>query len=174
MARRQVVVTVLLAGIAGWITVAGPRAAHAIDAADVATLRAAIAASNANSTDDVIVLTGGSTYSMAGAGLCGKLSVAGPGTTTTITTNGGGRATLDGTGCGDVVFDLAAGAVVVLEHLVVTGGGPNSGGPGGGIRSAATLTIRDSIITGNHATSGSSGADAGPDDPLVALSLIHI
>ncbi len=72
----------------------------------------------------------------------------------------------------DRVFDVHAGAVVVLEDITVTGGrsrasslmGGARGLDGGGIRNAGTLTLRNVTLAGNVASDGtgySGNAGAG-------------
>jgi CSLREA domain-containing protein len=59
------------------------------------------------------------------------------------------------------VMTVAATATTVLENLQVTGGraGPNS--YGGGILSAAALTLFNDLVTGNRAGAGGGVANAG-------------
>jgi hypothetical protein len=85
---------------------------------------------------------------------------------------GAANVSIDATGVHDRVFDIHAGAVVVLEDLTVTGGrsrpnalmGGASGSDGGGLRNAGNLTLRHVTVAGNAASNGvaySGNAGAG-------------
>ena len=56
----------------------------------------------------------------------------------------------------------------MLEHLVITGGQAAAGQDGGGILSGGVLTVRDSVITGNHAGNGIQGTDGNLGTPGAA------
>lgn len=51
------------------------------------------------------------------------------------------------------VFSVSAGANVTLNHLTISNGNPGSG-TGGGIYKKGTLTVQDSTLSGNSASSG--------------------
>jgi hypothetical protein len=57
------------------------------------------------------------------------------------------------------VFDIQAGAVVTISQLSIISGTVSGGLDGGGINNAGTLTLINSILSGNRATG--PGADGG-------------
>ena len=131
------------------------------------SLRQAIIDANATpKTADTIVLPAGTyTLTRAGAGeygcLTGDLDI-----TASLTINGAGRATVVDAAGLDRVFQVINGAAT-LSGMTIQGGSsfypgyPNNNGfglgEGGGILNAATLTVRDSIITGNSAVQWGGG-----------------
>lgn len=87
----------------------------------------------------------------------------------------------------DRAFDVLSGATVTIAGVTITGGatsdgtsgadatGPamdvtagdgGPGEPGGGIRNTGTLTIQDSVITGNTAGAGGRGGNAHGEDGM--------
>ena len=102
----------------------------------VCTLRAAVEEANEFSdVDDVHVDVPAVALTLAGGGaieITSNMSIAGtPSTQPTITQQ-------SSPGSGDRVFDIAAGANVVLDYLTISGGEANAGNNyfGGNIRSA--------------------------------------
>ena len=68
----------------------------------------------------------------------------------------GGSFSVDGQGTSGVrPFDIAANTTVTMNDITVTGG--NANGNGGGILNHGTLTLADSIITGNAVSSPNNG-----------------
>ena len=114
------------------------------------TLRAAIQETNASAGGDTIALPAGTYTLSAGAlDITDDLSVIGGGAASTIT-DGGGMAP---------VFSVDPPAIVDMSGLTIRNGAPT--GPwstGGGISNGGTLTLTDSIITGN---TGANGGDGG-------------
>ena len=122
------------------------------------SLRQAIIDANASPEDDTILLPIG-VYTLSSGVLeieasGGVLQIEGLGNAaveTTIDADGNSR-----------VFKILSGAELVIENLTITGGqAPDAetngvGGDGGGILNSGTLTIRDSVVTGNR--SGDGGA----------------
>ena len=163
----------LFAPGAGAATIVVTGTTDEVENGGICSLREAITAANTNGGDpacggdtagaDTIVLTGGLTYTITrdfaieDANVWADLDITGP---TTITTTGG-LATVAGNNADpqvsdrDRVFDIlnTAGSVT-LEDLRIQSGWSNTGASavsgGGGVRSAAALTITDSEITGNH------------------------
>ena len=155
MRHRALTAGMLVASTIGLVTALGSTPVHAVDVADAAALKAALFTANTNGVDDVITLVGGATYPLSAIG-CERFLIKGPGTVT-ITATGAGRAILDATGCPTRVMVISVGTAI-LEHLVITGGAPQGAeADGGGILNRDTLTIRDSVITGNHIAPGISG-----------------
>ncbi len=125
------------------------------------TLRAAIQQANAWPGPHTIVLPAG-TYT---------LSIAGNANNNTVATGDldiTGRLTIRGAGIGstiidaggiDRVFDIHTGANVEISGVTITGGHVNA--PGGGIRNAGTLVVRNSEITGNHSEPAGGPAGGG-------------
>ena len=74
----------------------------------------------------------------------------------TVTGTGPGTTTVDGGGVGPVI-SVASGAIVTIESLAVTGG--VTAGNGAGVLNEGTLTLNQTLITGNEGTSrtGSHG-----------------
>lgn len=155
MRHRALTAGMLVASSIGLVTALATTPVHAVDVADAAGLKAALFTANTNGVDDVITLVGGATYSLSAIG-CERFLIKGSGTVT-ITTSGVGRAILDATGCASRVMVISVGAAI-LEHLVITGGAPQGQeADGGGILNRDTLTIRDTLVTGNHIAPAGSG-----------------
>jgi uncharacterized repeat protein (TIGR01451 family) len=82
-----------------------------------------------------------------------------------LTLQGSGGATLDAQGAGTVLI-IDSGEAAVVSGITVTGGGV------GGILNSGTLTLTDSMVTGN--TVGASGAGAAVGNaPGATLALNH-
>jgi hypothetical protein len=140
------------------------------------TLRDAVRAANANASDpngcagdnagaDTIVLEGGKTYTLSLHGVDdtnakGDLDVTGP---LTIRSSGPGVATIDAAsntlpgppvGADRAIDVLEEAGTLTLEGIKVVGGFVESSAAtlngGGGIRSATSLTLRRSEVTGNR------------------------
>ena len=176
LAGAAVVASALLAPGAGAATIVVTGTDDEIENGGICSLREAVTAANTNGVGsdpacggdtagaDTIVLTGGLTYAITrdfaieDANVWADLDITGP---TTITTTGG-LAAVNGNNADpqisdrDRVFDIlnTAGSVT-LNNLIIQSGWSNTGASttsgGGGVRSAAPLTIIDSEITGNHA-----------------------
>ena len=123
------------------------------------TLRAAIMQANAlPGADTVTVPAGTYTLSIAGAGedagASGDLDIGGYGG---LTINGGGAATtiIDGADL-DRVFEVLEGAIVI-SGLTIQNGSIADTSSGGGIRNTSALTLNNSVVRGNIATSGVFG-----------------
>jgi CSLREA domain-containing protein len=120
------------------------------------SLREAVIAANATAEAEVIVVPAG-TYALTlygpgeDAAATGDLDIMAG-----VVISGGGAASVSAAGLGDRVFQvLAQAGEVTLAGLAITGGSP---GPcpeeylgGGGILNAATLTVADSVVSGNTA-----------------------
>lgn len=63
----------------------------------------------------------------------------------------GTRVTITQTKASSRVFEVASGATVTLQGLIITGGAVGYAG-GGGVYNQGTLTVKDSTISGNSAT----------------------
>jgi hypothetical protein len=127
---------------------------------DVASLIRAINTSNTNMEDDTIELATNSTYTLTvinndtnGLPVIGsdgghKLVIHGNGATLQRSTAGGTPAFR--------IFQIGTGADVTIDRLTIMNGNQNvSGGEGGGIdNNHATLTITNSTLSGNSATTG--------------------
>lgn len=127
------------------------------------TLRAAITQANTAGGDHTIVLQSGATYALThgcgegsgsnneNANVGGDLDYTSS-ATLELTVDDVDRATITAEGCeGQRVFDNRATGHLVLQSLVIEGGGPGYGG-GGGIRSdSGDVTVRHSILRGNVA-----------------------
>ncbi len=120
------------------------------------TLRAAIQESNANATADTIVLGAGTfTLSRAGANennaVTGDLDITG---LLTITGAGAANTIIDGADL-DRIFHIGPGARVVISGVTIRNGTAASAG---GVHNFGTLTINDSIIENNIASSATNAA----------------
>ncbi len=119
------------------------------------SLRAAVAAADAHPGPDVIVfapaLSGKTIILFSGELRLGSpVTIAGPGADRlSISANFGGR-----------VFDVAAGATVVLSGLTIIAG-LDLGGGGGNIRNAGDLTVEDCQVSFGRSFGGSGGATGG-------------
>lgn len=128
------------------------------DASGHCSLRAAIQASNATQGKTTITLQPDATYDLAirGAGedraASGDLDVTGH---VRIIGNG---ATLNANGI-DRAFDVMPGAWLEIENLTIVGGAPPAGESGGAVRSAGTLKVSLSHLSGN--TVSGEGASGG-------------
>jgi len=119
----------------------------------VCTLRAALQEANNLAGDDTITFGVNGTLTLARSGadntaLDGDLDVLANGQVT-ITGNGPGTTIIDGGGV-DRVFDVQAGASLVLNALTVQGGAV-TGTNGGGLLNAGTLTLSQVEVKDNHA-----------------------
>ncbi len=136
---------------------------------DVASLIRAINTSNTNMEDDTIELATNSTYTLTvinndtnGLPVIGsdgghKLVIHGNGATLQRSTTGGTPAFR--------IFQIGTGADVTIDRLTIMNGNQNvSGGEGGGIdNNHATLTITNSTLSGNSATTGGGILNSGFD-----------
>lgn len=125
---------------------------------DDCSLREAIIAANANPGPDTIVLPAGQgPYTLTRTGspeegaLTGDLDI-----TESLTITGPGGHIIDGGGTEatptDRVFEIHAGTVVI-ENVTIQGGSP-ADAPGGGIRNAGALTLRNVVVQDNVGTLG--------------------
>ena len=137
----------------------------------VCTLRAAVEEANEFSdVDDVHVDVPAVALTLAGGGaieITSNMSIAGtPSTQPTITQQ-------SSPGSGDRVFDIAAGANVVLDYLTISGGEANAGNNyfGGNIRSAGALTISNSTLENGSGDSAGAVANVGGSLTIVRSTL---
>src|SRR5688572_20207457 len=112
---------------------------------DAAALQAAVTTSNSNGEDDTITLAEQCTYTISA-----ELAVAADGGNS-LTVNGGG---LISGGDSVRVFNVASGADLILDQITVLNG--FVAGDGSGILNAGTVTITDSAILDNGASSGNA------------------
>lgn len=126
----------------------------AADAGGNVSLRAAIMEANALPGDDTIIL-GAGTYNLTIAGINEDFSAAGDldirDTTGSLTIVGAGAdvTTIDASSL-ERVFHVFSGATFDISGVTIQGGRVTGSEDGGGIRSdGATVTITDSVITGN-------------------------
>ena len=133
------------------------------DASGQKTLRAAIMEANALAGDDTIVLPAG-TYTLTLAGTNEDLARTGDLDITDVS----GRLTIRGAGVGltvidanslERVFEIFAGAELILEDVTITGGLVVGSADGAGINNVGTVSIINSEIIGNDALG--SGSDGG-------------
>jgi predicted outer membrane repeat protein len=129
---------------------------NAAGAPGTCSLRAAIHETNASPTSDVVTITPGVNPTLTRPGpepTSGDLDV-----TDDLTINGHG-ATIDASRL-DRAFELA-GVTVVMDDITITGG--VTGDNGGGIwASASSLSLTDSVVSGNEAYNGGGiAASAG-------------
>src|SRR6266478_4558035 len=136
---------------------------------DVASLITAINTSNTNMEDDTIELATNSTYTLTvinndtnGLPVIGsdgghKLVIHGNGATLQRSTAGGTPAFR--------IFQIGTGADVTIDRLTIMNGNQKlTGGEGGGIDNFhATLTITNSTLSGNSATTGGGILNSGFD-----------
>ena len=136
------------------------------------SLREAIQAANTNATvdactagsgaDTITLPTGTYALSISGAGedsnatgdldISDDLTINGQGATSTI---------IDG-GTIDRVLDVSPGVAATFAGVTITGGDSGAGVSGGGVRNRGSLTIDNSVVTGNAAGDTTSvGAGAG-------------
>ncbi|MCC6208505.1 MAG: DUF11 domain-containing protein [Gammaproteobacteria bacterium] len=142
------------------------------------TLRAAIQQANAwPGTDSVIIPAGTYTLSIAGTGenatASGDLDI-----TDTLILGGAGAASsiIDGGGI-DRVVDIASGVATQITGVTIRNGATT--GSGGGIYNLGTLTLTDSIVTGNTSALPSGTAGGGiyhfsSGEVAVSLSLARV
>lgn len=131
------------------------------------SLREAVVAANANPGPDTINLPAGD-YKLSRTGTgengsaTGDLDIHGD---TTLTGAGARQTTIDGQqidrvieiGTPSVIMGLPAGPTVIVSGVTVTGGKTAQGEFGGGIsisQSNASLTLRESAVTGNNSGGG--------------------
>lgn len=132
------------------------------DSSGNVSLRAAIMESNDLAGDDVIVVPAGDyTFSLGGApedfGIAGDLDVREVGSTLTIRGAGADVTTIDAASLGRV-FHVFAGATLHIEGVTITGGLVTGSEDGGGVRNdGGTVTITDSVITGNVSQDDAGG-----------------
>ena len=72
---------------------------------------------------------------------------------TSLMINGGSGVTINGNNS-VAAFDIANGAVVILNGVTITGGQSASNGDGGGIFNGGQLTLENSLVTANSAVNG--------------------
>ncbi|MBK9131760.1 MAG: DUF11 domain-containing protein [Gammaproteobacteria bacterium] len=142
------------------------------------TLRAAIQQANAwPGTDSIVLPAGTYTLSIAGAGenaaASGDLDI-----TDTLNLGGAGAAAaiIDGGGI-DRVVDIAGGVAVRITGVTIRNGATT--GSGGGIYNLGTLTLADSIVTGNTSALPTGIAGGGiyhfsSGEAAVSLSLDRV
>src|SRR5688572_17681381 len=122
---------------------------------DPGSLRDAITAANLNADADTIVFDTGVTGTI-------NLQSALPVLSTEMTIQGPGATVLTvrrDTGGDYRIFTIASGQTVIISGLTISNGSPTGGfpaGEGGGIFNDGTLTLQDSIVTGNSAVSGTN------------------
>ena len=217
--RRIVLLLVLLAGL---LVAAAPARAGVVQVTTRAdetspgdgscSLREAISAVNSPGASSDCANTGGGAnvivlgpgryvLSLPGAdessNATGDLNVAGTETNLTIQGAGASATTIDATGLGDRVLNIAAGATVAVSGLTISGGHappgatgaptvPGSPGEaGGGILNQGSLTLTGVVVTGNQAGAGGSvqlsnsadigggrGGDGGGIENLGTLELV--
>jgi len=129
-------------------------------AAGSCTLRQAIALANVCPGVQTIVVPGDRRYYLTLAGPGDDLNHTGDlDITDSVNILGGHSPIIDGIRS-DRIFDIHAGATVTLSGLTLTGGYMRDGGA---IRSAGSLTVRDSIIEENNAWDDTvhDGGDGG-------------
>ena len=118
------------------------------------TLREAITAANARTSDDLVLInfvpgvTGSIQLTSALPSLSTNITVQGPGANLlTVRRNTGGNYR---------IFNITAGAVVSLNDLTMANGNVPAQS-GGGINNAGTLTVVRSAVSGNTANTGGNG-----------------
>jgi hypothetical protein len=114
------------------------------------TLRAAVAAADANPGSDVVVLQGIGRYQLrqGAINLANDVSIVGPNARGTTIQGGGDR-----------VFTVAAGANVTLSGVTLSGG--TTSGDGGAVLNAGNLSLIFARVTGGRAANGGGIANAG-------------
>ncbi|MGZ0170505.1 MAG: beta strand repeat-containing protein, partial [Planctomycetales bacterium] len=132
------------------------------DAIGNVSLRSAIMESNALAGDDVIEVPAGNyTLTIGGVGedfsASGDLDVREVGGTLTIRGAGADVTTIDAASL-ERVFHVFAGATLNVEGVTITGGLVTGSEDGGGVRNdGGTVTITDSVITGNVSQDDAGG-----------------
>ncbi len=89
----------------------------------------------------------------------GVLAADDSGYSLTLQNTGGGVTTIDGQGQ-STVLKVIAGTTAIVSNMTITGGQANQGyasASGGGIQNAGTLTLDDSVISGNAAGQAGGG-----------------
>lgn len=118
------------------------------------SLRDAINQANATAGADTIQFASGLTGTLPLAAGAGNLSITDP---LTIIGPGAANLTIDATAATSRVFNISDTAGnVTIKALTLTKGNPGGGNNGGAIfsESVGTLTVSDSVITGNQADQG--------------------
>jgi hypothetical protein len=118
------------------------------------SLRQAVLGANANPGADEIRFrhSAEGTIALAGElGVTGELTIDGPGAKN-LTVSGGGTTR---------VFNIAAGATVKIEDLTIADGNVTGTARGAGILNAGTLTLAESVVTGNVAPVGAGIENTG-------------
>ena len=132
------------------------------DSSGNVSLRAAVMESNALAGDDVIDLPAGDyTLSIGGVGedfsVSGDLDVRDVGSRLTIRGAGADVTTIDAASL-ERVFHVFAGATFDIEGVTITGGLVTGSEDGGGVRNdGGTVSITDSVITGNVSQDDAGG-----------------
>jgi len=126
----------------------------------VCTLRAAIQEANALAGTDTIVVPAG-TYTLTRAGKNENAAATGDlDITSTVIVQGAGADVTTVTAAGlDRVFEVTAGGNATLRGLRITGGNPTANG--GGIITAGTLVVDRCAITGNTGSLGGGISNSG-------------
>lgn len=169
LTRRQVApLTLAIGGVLG----AGAVQANTIEvntlqggfAVDVCTLREAISAANTGGAFNGCPAPDGPNPTIIfSSGLSGTIEEESSlEITASVAIDGDGRITVENTGSGAVIIATDTVGSLEIDGLEITGG---SGSLGGGIQSQADdLDIRNSVITGNTASSAGGGIyhDSGP------------
>src|SRR5207248_1813333 len=119
------------------------------------SLRDAVAFANNNPGTDISVPAGTYNLSAGGLGLSADMTITGAAASTTI---------IDG-GNSFVPINAASGITVNISGLTIRNGHSSCcGNGGGGIITQATMTISNSIISGNNAPQQNAGAILNGDD----------
>ena len=132
------------------------------DSSGNVSLRAAIMETNALAGDDVIVLPAGDyTLSIGGVGedfsASGDLDIREVGSRLTIRGAGADVTTIDAASL-ERVFHVFAGATFDIEGVTITGGLVTGSEDGGGVRNdGGTVSITDSVVTGNVSQDDAGG-----------------
>ena len=150
-------------------------AVFTIPAGDVAALINAVNAANGNGEEDTIHLAAG-TYTLTAVdndiddfgpnglpAIISGMTIRGAGADVT-------RIVRDATAPLFRIFNIAETGILLLDDLTITGGNngnPEGGRTGGGIINFGTLTLTNSIVTGNSAGAAGGMANAG------TLTLTH-
>ena len=159
----------------------GPSYAAVFDipSGDVTALISAINTANSNGEENTIKLEAG-TYSLIavdnGSGpdanglpvITGVISIVGSGAQTTIVE----RSLSLIAAPRFRIFDIAAGARLTINQLIISGGVIN--GDGGGIRNAGNLVVKDSIIENNLAVRSGGGGGAGNGGGILSFGTVAI
>ncbi|MDA0586557.1 MAG: right-handed parallel beta-helix repeat-containing protein [Planctomycetota bacterium] len=142
------------------------------DSGNMISLRAAIMESGALPGDDTINLPAGNyTLSIGGIGeqfaASGDLDITDTTGTLTILGAGADVTTIDAASI-ERIFHITSGATLILDGVTITGGQVRGSEDGGGIRNdGGTVTIRNSVITGNRSLD-----DGGAIDNAGVMTLV--